>query len=210
MNRLFMGLFLGLLCQNLLASDLGQSGHTGAIGEQDFRTFIGERLAALKVSGKMDQFQRDATARITDHIAHPANLGLSRATQTHRYFLDPTRVLSTTISLPGGRAIATAGQTINPFDHVTLPETLVFFDGSDPLQVGWIKQHRAQLIQPKWILTGGDIRPMNAWLGQVYFDQKSRLTQHFTITHVPALVRQSGKRWQVTEVAVAPWAVHHG
>lgn len=210
MNRYLIVIFLGLFCHSVMATDLGQSGHSAAIGEQDFRAFIGGRLAALKVSGKIAQFQNDAKARIARHIAHPANLGLSRAGKTNRYYLDPTLTLSKTIPLPHGGAVAYAGQKINPFDKVTIPQTLVFFDASDPLQVGWVKMHRDHIIQPKWILTGGDIRDMNALLGHVYFDQRRRLTGHFSIHHVPALVRQSGKRWQVTEVAVAPWAVHHG
>ncbi|KXS30377.1 MAG: Type-F conjugative transfer system protein TraW, partial [Candidatus Gallionella acididurans] len=41
---------------------------------------------------------------------------------------------------------------------------------------------------------------MRKWKIQVFYDQGGTLTRRFGITHVPAIVRQEGKRLRIDEL----------
>ena len=91
---------------------------------------------------------------------------------------------------------------MNPLDHVSLRERLVFFDGRDRRQVAFAQQ---ALASPeggaKPILVAGEpLALMRSWKRRVFYDQGGSLSRRLGIRQVPAVVSQEGKRLRVDEV----------
>ena len=119
------------------AKVLPTQGQTFAIKEQDFRQFIQQRLAYMKKTGQIKQYEQAAQKRVAKHVYHPPTLPLGTQSDTQTYYIDPSIKLTRPIADNLGRVLIPAGTIINPFKTVHLKEVLIFFNGNDKQQVVW-------------------------------------------------------------------------
>jgi conjugal transfer pilus assembly protein TraW len=91
---------------------------------------------------------------------------------------------------------------VNPLDHVSLRDELIFFDGRDRRQVSFAKQTMRKLKgAAKPIMVAGEpLNLMRDWKRRVFYDQGGALVRRLGIRQVPAVVTQDGKRLRVDEV----------
>lgn len=180
-------------------------GPTYPIQERDMIEEIQAKLKGMEKSGRLSELQREAVARSRRSVEAPAPVASVRKTTMPRtFYFDPSMRVPRDIVTPDGAVIARAGERINPLDHISLSQHLVFFDQRDAAQV---KQALALIDRyqgaVKPILVGGEpLRLMRQWKKQVYFDQGGRLVARFGIRQVPALVTQDtmSKRLRIDEL----------
>ena len=134
----------------------------------------------------------------------PMAVGMTRPTQaqTKLYYIDPTLVLDHDIRSADGEILFARGLKVNPLDHVSLREELIFFDGRDRRQVSFAKQTLRNLKgAAKPIMVAGEpLNLMRDWKRRVFYDQGGALIRRLGIRQVPAVVTQDGKRLRVDEV----------
>lgn len=185
------------------AEELGVVGPTYDIAEPDLLDVIQSRLSRMAENGELAQKQREYRDRVIGSIEKPKPLAEIKATTTKRtFYVDPTWVLDRDIRGADGSLLFARGLKINPFDHISLREKLVFFDGRDRQQVSFVKKTLQKLNgQAKPILVAGEpLSLMRDWKRRVFYDQGGTLIHKFGIRQVPAIVAQDGKRFRVDEV----------
>ncbi|MCZ2152431.1 MAG: type-F conjugative transfer system protein TraW [Bryobacterales bacterium] len=156
-------------------------------------------------SGELAKLQREAIARSKRSAEEPKPVeGLTRTSTARTFYWDPTVRAPKTITDPQGRVVVQAGTAVNPLDHVSMTEHLLFFDGRDQEQVA----KAAEVItkyegRVKAILVGGPVLELTRkWKFQVYFDQGGYIVRKLGIKQVPALVTQDGRRLRIDELEV--------
>lgn len=215
--------FVGLLAASQVqAKDLGKAGQTFQIVEEGFIEMIKKKLGEIDIDIDIDKERQKMQELARDKASNPAAVaGLARATETREFYFDPSFEVKEDILLPGGQVLHKAGTKINPLDHMNLDRRMIFIDGRDEQQVGWLrdeliifKEHDerkaeevvkdvtfAPTIINRVILTGGRIMDLQKQLDQeLYFDQGGELTDKFGIRAVPAIVEQEGKLIRITEI----------
>ncbi len=118
----------------------------------------------------MSSFQQ----AIETHMDKPEPVsGLSRTKTPRTYFFDPSFVMPYSLRNMDGKVLIAAGTRINPLETVSLPETLIFYDGDDLVQVRWALLQKARFqLKDKLILVGGSIEEQQRLLKKsIYFDQ---------------------------------------
>lgn len=186
------------------AAHLETIGPVYPITEPDLLEAIKANLAEKQRTGEIDRLQKKAVARFKDSLNNPTPVaGITTATISRTYYFDPSVTADRTYTDDKGRIIVMAGTRVNPLDHLSLSNRYLFLDGRDPAQVSrakiLLKKHSGRI---KPILTAGSyLDLMKAWKRPVYFDQFGRLTTHFHIRHVPALVSQEGNKIRIDEIA---------
>lgn len=154
-------------------------------------------------TGELSQKQNEYRDRVIGAIEQPKPLAQIKTTTTKRtFFVDPTWVLDRDIRGADGSILFAHGLKINPFDHVSLKEKLVFIDGRDRRQVSFAKETLRSLNgRAKPILVAGEpLSLMRDWKRRVFYDQGGALIRKFGIRQVPAIVAQEGKRFRVDEI----------
>lgn len=199
------------------AKTLGVIGHVFPVGEIDMLDWIDHRLRTFAQNGEMDAMKKRMQDQVKATVRRPPPVdGLSTTTSPRTYYVDPTLTLARDVRDSRGNVLYPKGTRINPFDSETWPaaerralpqftfsKQLILFDGDDPGQRQWAKDY-PQTQPVKWILTGGEPARLSKLLdSRMYFDQGGNLTRHFSVRHVPVVIRQSGKRWQITEIDVS-------
>lgn len=182
------------------ARDYGQHGAVWPVIEPDLLQQIKARLTYLEASGETARLNYELKRRTIARVNRPAPVaGLTLAATLRRWSFDPTITVDADITDDKGRTIITRGTRVNPLDTVPLRGPLVFLDGDDRAQVDWAMA-RFGATQAKFILVGGaPLELMKARQRRFYFDQGGKLTQHFSIRAVPAVVEQQGRALLVTE-----------
>ncbi len=202
---LVLGLMLG--AAGVRAMDLGIIGPTYEISEPHLLQMIEQRLRAKERSGELGRLEAEARKRGIATVKNPPPVTGLRPTDTVRtFYFDPSFTLDRNLLGPQGELLFAAGTRKNPLEVVSLSRHLLFFDASDPRQVGRARQLIA-LYQGrvKPILVGGSyLDLMQSWHVPVYYDQQGLLTRRLGITQVPALVSQEGLRLRIDELAVSP------
>lgn len=188
-----------------LGAQLGVIGPTYRISEPDMLEWIENKARAKVESGEALKYMQERAAAIKDKLTNPVALTtVSKALTNKTSYYDPTFQVEENVLDEKGAILVPAGTTINPLDKVGLSRTLIFFDARDASQVAFAKKYIdkvAGLTQP--ILVGGSYFDlMKAWSTPVYFDQQGSLVRRFAIKHVPAIVRQEGKRLRIDEIAL--------
>ncbi len=187
------------------AEDLGTVGETYAIAEPHLLNYIEQTLRDKEKSGELATLEEQAKSRVIDSIKNPKPLPGIKPTQTARtFYFDPSIKVEQNITDDKGNIIVPAGTTKNPLEVVSLSKHLLFFDGSDPQQVGHARaliDHYGGKVKPI-LVAGSYLDLMKAWQLSVYFDQQGVLTRKFGITQVPALVSQEGMRLRIDELKV--------
>ena len=128
-----------------------------------------------------------------------AGTAIGLASVMRRWSFDPTITVDADIKDDKGRTVIARGTRVNPLDTVPLRAPLVFLDGDDQRQIDWALARYGR-TPAKLILVGGaPLELMKAKQRRFYFDQGGKLTEHFSIRAVPAVVEQQGRQLLVTE-----------
>ncbi len=203
MNRLYLPfLIAALLSSSALARDYGQQGRHFPIIEPNLLKQIHDRLQVMDKNGDIDRLNQKLKARTIARVNRPKPVaGLTRANETTTRLFDPTIILQADILDHDGRRIWAKGTRVNPLDTVPLRAALIFLDGDDPAQLEWAFAQKPQTA--KLILTNGaPLKLMKARQRRVYFDQGGKLTAHFEIKALPAMVDQQGRMLRIREFAL--------
>ena len=204
MNRLSLPfLITALLSSPALARDYGQQGTHFPIIEPDLLEQIQSRLQTMDKNGDIDRLNQKLKARTIARVNRPKPVaGLVRATKTTTRLFDPTITLQADILDHDKRRIWAKGTRVNPLDTVPLRAALIFLDGDDPAQLEWAfaqKSKTAKLILTK----GAPLQLMKARQRRFYFDQSGKLTAHFDIKALPAMVDQQGRMLRIRQFALS-------
>lgn len=183
-------------------TDLGVIGPVYPVEEPDMLRAIEARLREKARTGELARLEREGIARAERSLRTPQPVeGLRRATTARVAYLDPSVRFARAVQGPDGASVVPAGSRINPLEHVTLSNALLFFDARDRDQVrhaATLLAERAGRVKP--ILVGGSyVELTRAWRTRVYYDQGGVLVRRLGIRQVPALVTQEGKRLRIEE-----------
>lgn len=191
-----------ILNQIAFAKDFGKQGTSFEVKEEGLVAMIKRKLASLNIEEHEQKMQELARKKVEE----PKEVdGITRTKKQVSHSFDPSYVLNEDVYLPGGKLLYAAGTTVNPLDHMSWGDKLVFIDSRDKEQVEWVKERYMEQEETaaKIILVAGRPLELEEELEQdIYFDQFGELTAKFNIAHVPALVEQDGKCLKVTEVYI--------
>jgi conjugal transfer pilus assembly protein TraW len=201
-SHLFAMLLISLL-PIAQADDLGVVGPTYDIAEPDLLEVIQSRLYQMEESGELTKKQGEYRDRVIGAVEKPKPVPGIKATAVKRtFYYDPTMILDHDILGGDGSILFARGLKVNPLDHASLREKLIFFDGRDRRQVSFAKQTLRNLKgAAKPIMVAGEpLNLMRDWKRRVFYDQGGTLVRRLGIRQVPAVVSQDGKRLRVDEV----------
>jgi conjugal transfer pilus assembly protein TraW len=190
---------------SLYAKDLGVIGKVYPIEETDLLEFIKIKIELMQKNGNWEKIQNEWKQRVADHIDRPVSVdSITKTTTAKTWSYDPSIIVPYDLKDADGNIFAKAGTSINPLSIRSLHTALVFYDGDDSDQVKWAKKiNQKYMGKTKLILVRGSISQQEKIFHQpIYFDQQGKLTTHFIITHVPALVFQEGLHLQIMEVVI--------
>lgn len=183
------------------AKDLGVWGEVWPIEEPDLLTQVETLLEDLESSGELARMNEEARVRARERLEAPPPVpGIAPATEPRTWLYDPAIVVKEDIAGPGGTVIAAAGTRIEPLAHRPMTQTLLFIDGTRPVEVEWALP---QAAPAKIILLAG--RPLDlarAHARAFYFDQDGTLAEKFGLKATPARIRQEGLKLRIEEVVL--------
>lgn len=182
--------------------DLGTMGETYPIMEDDFLELIRARALAAEQNGRWKVAQEQMQTQAEQYRDRPAVVeGIVRTAMTKSWTFDPSIVLDHNVITPDGKLLALAGTRINPLNYIPLTKALIFYDADDIDQVNWaIKKNKTLDGHAKLVLVKGSVLSQEKIFKKpIYFDQAGKLTSHFNIIHVPALVNQEEEMLRITE-----------
>jgi len=189
-RNILLILFLTALIVPSYAKMVGVYGNTFPIVEEDFLTFIHDRLEAMKASGQLSSLNKAFVKRVKAHVLRPTPVdGLSTTNKTQSYYFDPTFVLQKTISDAKGHVLYPIGTRVNPLDHVSMHIVLLFIDADDARQIQWANDEAKKYDRVEVILVKGNIIDARHALHQrIFFDQSGYLTTKLGIRYIPSRV----------------------
>jgi conjugal transfer pilus assembly protein TraW len=198
----FLGLTLSLttFCY---AKNIGTIGQAYPILEEDFIEFIQTRASDLEKSGSFTALQNSMKTKAKQYRDRPTRVeGIGKTQKEKSWLFDPSIVLDHDVNTPDGRTIAFRGTHINPLAYVPLSKILIFYDADDKNQHDWAVNLNKKLKgKDKIILVNGSmLDEEKSFPNPIYFDQSGRLSKHFGIHHVPAVVDQDGMLLRIREV----------
>ena len=182
------------------ARDYGQHGSVWPVIEPDLLAQIHARLLHLEATGETARLGDELKRRTIARVNRPAPVaGIALASDVRRWSFDPTITVDADIKDDKGRTVIARGTRVNPLDTVPLRAPLVFLVGDDQRQIDWALARYGR-TQAKFILvSGAPLELMKARQRRFYFDQGGKLSTHFSIRAVPAVVEQQGRQLLVTE-----------
>jgi conjugal transfer pilus assembly protein TraW len=185
-------------------ANLGIYGTSFEIKEQDFEEMILGKLALLKTQGKIDEFNKALTIKITKRIQNPPKIsGIEKARKNRKFLVDLSKVISQDIKDIRGNVIVKKGTRVNPLSHTEFSKDIYFIDGDDPKQIDWLKEQNGNSSNRIVILIGGrPIELQEELKERIYFDLRGDFSTKFNITKVPSIVRASKNMAEVEEVAI--------
>ncbi|MBK9162278.1 MAG: type-F conjugative transfer system protein TraW [Nitrosomonadales bacterium] len=201
-SHIFASLLISLL-PIAHADDLGVVGPTYDIAEPDLLEVIQSSLYQMEKNGELSKKQGEYRDRVIGAVEKPKPVPSLKATVVKRTFYHvPTMIMDHDIRGVDGAILFARGLKVNPLDHVSLRDELIFFDGRDRRQVSFVKQTMRKLKgAAKPIMVAGEpLNLMRNWKHRVFYDQGGALVRRLGIRQVPAVVTQDGKRLRVDEV----------
>lgn len=182
------------------ARDYGQHGTVWPVIEPDLLAQIHARLLHLEASGETAKLNAELKRRTIARVGRPAPVaGIALAGAVRRWSFDPTITVDTDIKDDKGRTVIARGTRVNPLDTVPLRAPLVFVDGDDKAQIDWALARYGKTPAKFILVSGAPLELMKGRQRRFYFDQGGKLTAHFAIHAVPAVVEQLGRVLIVTE-----------
>ena len=211
MMRLSFPLCATALCLVVASSaearDYGQHGTVWPVIEPDLLAQIHARLVHLEATGETAKLNEELKRRTIARVNRPTPIaGIALASTLRRRSFDPTITVDADIKDDKGRTIIGRGTRVNPLDTVPLRAPLVFLDGDDSRQVEWAIARYGRIPAKFILVAGAPLELMKARQRRFYFDQGGKLTEHFAIRAVPAVVEQQGRQLLITEQPPKPAA----
>ena len=187
------------------ARDYGQHGTLWPVIEPDLLAQIHARLLRLEASGETARLNADLKRRTIAKVNRPAPVaGIGLAVAVRRWSIDPTITVDTDIKDDKGRTVIARGTRVNPLDTVPLRSPLVFLNGDDKAQIDWALARYGKTPAKFILVSGAPLELMKGRQRRFYFDQGGKLSTHFAIRAVPAVVEQQGRHLLVTEQPPRP------
>ena len=181
------------------AKDLGVFGEIWPIEEPNLLVQVENALTELERSGELARLNEAARARARERLeAPPAVPGIAPARASRSWLFDPAIVVQDDFVAPDGSVIAAAGTRIEPLEIRPMTWTLLFIDGTRPVEVEWAL---AQVAPTRIILLAG--RPFDLAKQHrraFYFDQGGTLTERFGLEATPARIRQEDLKLRIAEI----------
>ena len=192
------------LVQGALARDHGVMGQTWGIAEPDLLMTIDAKLKAMQANGGIARMQAALRAKTEERVRNPIPVsGILPVREAKSWTFDPTIVLDRDLTDAKGNLVAAAGTRVNPLTFVSMKTDLVFIDGRDDAQIDWAMK-RWSATQAKIIFVAGSpFERMGERKRRFFFDQQGKLTGHFGIAHVPAVVTPQGQALRVSEIELS-------
>ena len=182
-------------------ADVGVFGTTYPILEKNIITVLKEKMTSGTGKELLHALENklNDVAEQAHYIPKPIS-GMTATTELKSYLFDPSISLSHDLVDHQGTRFYTAGDRLNPLDHMTLSKDYVFIDGDRPKQIEWAKQKQREKDTTIVLLKGDPMTLMNAHGITVFFDQEGAMTHRFNLRHVPCVMRQEGKKLRITEL----------
>lgn len=192
------------LVQGALARDHGVMGQTWGIAEPDLLTTIDGRLKALQANGGIERMQATMRANAENRVRNPlAVSGIMPVREAKSWTFDPSIVLDRDLRDVKGNLVAAAGTRVNPLAFVSLKTDLVFIDGRDDAQVDWALKRWSATAAKIIFVAGSPFERMGEKKRRFFFDQQGKLTSHFGIARVPAVVEPAGQVLKISEIEMS-------
>ena len=186
-----------------LARDHGVMGQAWPVIEPDLLATVETKLNALQANGSIERMQQELAAKTEHRVRNPLPVAGISATQSARQWLfDPSIVVEDDIRDQKNNVIAARGSRVNPLALIQMKTDLVFVDGRDPDQLDWATKNWTLAKGKIIFVAGSPFDRMGEYQRRFFFDQQGKLTQHFGIGHVPAVVSQAGEALQVREIVL--------
>lgn len=190
------------------AADLGTYGETFSISETDILEMLLTKLRAAERSGKIKELNKAFAERVKRRLERPAAVGgVATTVKPRSWLFDPSIIVPDDFRDPAGRLFARRGDRINPLERIPggFNEELIFIDGDDPRQVamGLARRKAAPDRTHVVLVKGAPLELMRKHKVQLFFDQEGKLTQHFSVRQVPAIVakdKANPLRLRISEV----------
>ncbi len=181
--------------------DLGAVGPVREIAEPDL-------VALIKAEAAKAQIEDSAMRSVSSYWQRASFVELPKATEHRVRRLDPTVTTENELRDHDGRLLVPAGAKINPLASLPFASRLLVFDGTDPEQLAWAKEH----VDPerKTTLITTKIDPEVGWpawkrlhedLGQPVYLLPAKLAERFAIEATPTLIEAApdGQTLLITE-----------
>lgn len=188
--------------------EVGVYGETFPIVETDILEEIATKLAAAERDGRLTEMQSEFQRRVEAKVERPPAVQFVTTTEKPKSWLfDPSIIVPQDYADQRGRVFAHQGDRINPIERTPgFDRVLIFIDGDDRRQVDWaLSQLREKGGQRTRVILvkGAPMQLMRAHKAQFFFDQEGRLTSHFEISQVPAIIEREENLLRISEVK--PW-----
>jgi len=179
-----------------LARILGTFGKTYPIIERDAVEEILERAAQINWESELD--------RIKPEKFRPQGLPeLPRAVEDSSFLVDMTYTLEFDIPDGKGGTLYPKGYRFNPLDYLSFNQTLVIFDGDDPLQIAWLRS--SGLLSKNdtvLLLSRGSFVDVGKGLDRLVYYATPQMIDRFHLRATPSVVRRRDKLMEIQEVRV--------
>ena len=189
-----------VLVTTVQAKHLGTFGATYSIVERDALEEIRDKA---RTTDWERAFNREMWEKKLKAYRPSALKALPRAERENVFTVDLTYTLDFDIPDGKGGVLYPKGYTFNPLDYVSFPNTLIFIDGSDPIQVGWLESSEYSTDGSAMILiTDGSYYDLFTRLKRPVFYADARIVERFRLSAVPAVVHQRENLFEVREIAI--------
>ncbi|WP_020678142.1 hypothetical protein [Geopsychrobacter electrodiphilus] len=185
-----------LTVQPGLARVLGTFGKTYPVKERDALAEIQERAAQVNWKSKLDKIRPEGF--------RPTGLPvLPRAVEDRSFLVDMTYTLEFDIPDGKGGILYPKGYRFNPLEYLPFGQTLVVFDGDDPLQIVWLKTSGV-LTKPNTmlLLSGGSFVDVGKGLKRPVYYATPQIVERFHLRAAPSVIRRRDKLMEVQEIRV--------
>ena len=190
----------------LLGVDTSHAKHLGTVGRV-YPVTEPDALAEIQEAARRADW-RTALDKEKIHAAiqrfRPKELHSLPIAKADKVFqVNMTYTLENNIPDGKGGKLYPKGYAFNPLEYVRLTSVLVVIDGGDKRQVDWFKRSPyAGDYHARLLLSGGDYYDLTKELDRPVFYLMDDVAKRLQLAAVPSVVRQSGKKLEVTEVLI--------
>ena len=165
------------------------------IEEPDVLQIMQERLASHDWEADVERARENIYKR-------SSAVAVEHATQRDSYLVDLTIRTNRNLEGPNAQTFAYAGQTVNPFDYMTVTRRFLFFDANVDGHVEtvkrWLIDHpHATLISTATVSEEARRRELLATFNQPVHEANALLVERFDLRAVPAMAYQEGRMLRV-------------
>lgn len=170
------------------------------VAETDALDEIRESAARVNRQAAIDpEMSRTKIQHFRPDTLHP----LPPAKTDKVFQVDMTYSLESDIPDGKGGVLYPKGYAFNPLDYVNLTSILVVIDAEDKRQVEWFKSSPyGSDYHTRLLLSGGDYYDLAEQLMRPVFYLMDDVAERLHLAAVPSVVRQNGKKLEVTEVLI--------